>query len=122
MQRRPESLNDHPEIDIESFRQRLIEKREEITALLEGSEESTRPVELDQQRVGRLSRMDAMQQQAMAQAGERRRRQELERIGQALKRIEEGEYGFCLNCDEPIARARLELDPAATLCIHCAGR
>jgi DnaK suppressor protein len=79
-------------------------------------------VELDQSKVGRLSRMDALQAQAISQERERRREQELQRIVAALQRIDSGDYGYCLECDEPIAQPRLELDPAVTLCIQCAGR
>ena len=70
---------------------------------------STRPVTLDQQAVGRLSRMDALQNQAMAQAQARRREAERVRIRAALKRIEEGEYGFCTDCGEEIEAKRLAL-------------
>ena len=78
-------------------------------------------VELDQSRVGRLSRMDALQGQAMSREAGRRRHEELARIGAALIRVEEGEYGYCLRCGEEIAAGRLEVDPAATLCIQCAS-
>tara|TARA_R110001606_G_scaffold261355_2_gene409753 strand:- start:181 stop:528 length:348 start_codon:yes stop_codon:yes gene_type:complete len=78
------------------------------------------PVELDQQSVGRLSRMDAMQQQEMAQAEARRKISDLARIEMALKRIAEAEYGWCAECGEAIAYGRLEIDPAAHLCISCA--
>jgi DnaK suppressor protein len=78
------------------------------------------PVELDQQAVGRLSRMDALQVQAMAQETSRRRKMQLRRITAALARIGEGEFGYCLECGEEIAARRLELDPTAPLCIDCA--
>ena len=79
------------------------------------------PVELDQQMVGRLSRMDALQVQAMAKETSRRRSAEIKRINAALARIDEGEFGYCLECGEEIAMRRLELDPAAPLCINCAS-
>lgn len=79
-------------------------------------------VELDQSRVGRLSRMDAMQGQAMSQEAQRRREQELRQITAALKRIETGDYGYCVDCDKSIAEARLEIDPATRRCVVCAGK
>lgn len=79
-------------------------------------------VELQQDSVGRLSRMDALQQQAMAQAQGRRRDAELARIEAALVRLEEGEWGYCLGCGEAIAAARLAHDPSAPQCVTCAGR
>ena len=77
-------------------------------------------VVLDQQSVGRLSRMDAMQRQAMAQATQRRRNARIARLAAALQRIEEGEFGFCQDCGEDIEAARLELDPTVPTCVSCA--
>ncbi|VAW01485.1 hypothetical protein MNBD_ALPHA07-1483 [hydrothermal vent metagenome] len=77
-------------------------------------------VELDQQSVGRLSRMDALQNQAMANANHNRRQTQKIRLKAALMRMEEGEYGYCEDCDEDIAIKRLEFDPAANKCIQCA--
>ncbi|MGB5559015.1 MAG: TraR/DksA C4-type zinc finger protein [Paracoccaceae bacterium] len=76
-------------------------------------------VELDQQAVGRLSRMDALQNQAMAEAQSRRRQSERQRIEAALKRLDTGEFGYCLECGEEIAPDRLALDPALALCAEC---
>lgn len=104
----------------EDIRHRLVALREELTALSELSEEARSTVHLDQQSVGRLSRMDAMQMQAMAQAAERQRGLEVQKIDAALRRLEEDEYGYCVDCGEAIAPGRLEIDPAAALCIRCA--
>lgn len=78
------------------------------------------PVMLDQSRVGRLSRMDALQVQAMAKAQERRRRAERQRIEAALERLADGTWGLCTECGETIAGARLDFDPTVALCIRCA--
>ena len=78
-------------------------------------------VELDQTRVGRLSRMDALQGQAMSQETNRRRQLQLQNIDAALSRIEERDFGYCQNCHEEIAVKRLEVDPATPLCIACAS-
>lgn len=76
-------------------------------------------VTLDQQAVGRLSRMDALQNQAMAQATARRRIAERQRIMAALARIDADEYGFCTMCGDEVAAARLDADPAIALCAAC---
>ena len=78
-------------------------------------------VELDQQAIGRLSRMDALQNQAMAKAGHARRQAQRTRLKAALARMDEGEFGYCEDCGDEIAQGRLELDPAATRCISCAN-
>ncbi len=85
------------------------------------SAEVRAPVTLQQDSVGRLSRMDAMQVQAMALAAERRRAAERQRIDAALQRIEEGEWGYCLACGDAIAEKRLRHDPSVTRCVGCAG-
>lgn len=110
------------ETDVEQARERLLALRDEIHAASRHSREDRAPVALDQQSVGRLSRMDALQQQAMAQASERARARELQRIDAALRRIEDGEYGWCAECGEAIAARRLEVDPCASHCVNCAGR
>ncbi len=115
-------MSDDPEIDVAAFRDRLIALREELEAIAETGAEAARPVELDQSKVGRLSRMDAIRSQAMSVETERRRVAELGRIKTALKRIEDGDFGFCQTCGEAIAAPRLAIDPAAHLCIDCANK
>ena len=107
-------------IDIKGAKKRLTEKQRDLREIAESSRESRKPVELDQSRVGRLSRMDALQDQAMALETERRREIELRRIDAALERVASGDYGYCLTCGEEIQPKRLELDPATPVCIDCA--
>lgn len=104
----------------DGFKKRLLTRLDELNALSAISSESRKTVELDQQAVGRLSRMDAMQGQAMALATEERRNLERTRVEQALRRIEDGDYGYCIKCEEEIDIRRLELDPSHALCISCA--
>ena len=112
--------DDFTDAEIAAFRAELKDRLVVLESLDRSTEESRAPVTLDQQSVGRLSRMDAMQQQAMAVASRQRRRQEQAAIRTALARIESGDFGYCPRCGEPIARKRLQLDPTATLCIACA--
>ena len=104
------------------FKLALEQRRAELTEHQDASAKGRDPVALDQQSVGRVSRIDAMQQQAMAQAQERQRTREVVRISQALVRIDGNEFGWCLECGEDIPAKRLEIDPAAALCVRCAGR
>jgi len=109
-------------MDIKLFKSLLLEKKAALMEEEEAGREAAHVVELDQTSVGRVSRMDAMQGQAMAIAANQRRRVELQKIEVALKRIDQGEYGYCLECDEEIVEPRLKLDPAAPLCINCASK
>jgi len=108
------------DIDLDGLRAKLLERKAELEKEDEATREDRAPVQLDQQAVGRLSRMDAMQVQAMAEATHERRLIELRRIDAALERMAQGDYGFCTQCDEEIAAKRLELDPAVPTCIDCA--
>ena len=110
------------DIDIGAVKARLIALRADLLDTGETSAESRQPVELDQSRVGRLSRMDALQGQAMALEIARRRANEVRRIDAALTRIDDGEYGSCVTCGEDVAAKRLDLDPAAAVCIDGRGR
>ena len=107
--------------DLKTAAARLDEKRQELEALSDLSEDARKPVTLDQQSVGRLSRMDAMQQQAMDQATEAKRRVDLSRIEAAQRRLRDGDYGFCEDCGEEIPDGRLAIDPMAELCVNCAS-
>ena len=102
------------------YQELLVQRREQLLDIFETASQAAGTVELDQSRVGRLSRMDALQQQAMAQATVQRRSAELRRIAAALSRIEDNDFGYCLNCNEEIAPGRLAFDPSITLCIDCA--
>ena len=98
----------------------LLSEWEEVEIIVQKTAEDRVPVELDQQAVGRLSRMDAMQQQSMEKAKQVRRIERIKLINAALKRLEDGDYGFCLKCDAHISNGRLKLDPTFSLCIDCA--
>lgn len=106
---------------LERFKAKLEQMRTELREGDDRANEAAKPVQLDQTTVGRLSRMDAMQGQAMAMETKRRREILAQRIEQALMRIADNEFGLCLSCDEDIDPRRLEIDPTAVLCIRCAG-
>ncbi len=102
------------------IRQKLEARRDELEELSALASDNRKPVKLDQQSVGRLSRMDSLQVQAMDMAQEKARRRQIIRINAALERLELGDYGYCVSCDEPVGNKRLGLDPATPFCIGCA--
>ena len=108
-------------INNKAFMKRLEQLREDVQRNSELTENERKPVALDQSMVGRLSRMDAIQGQAMAIETDRRRALELIRLDSALARLDAGEYGACVRCGEEIAAKRLNFDPAVTLCVDCAS-
>ena len=107
-------------LDLDSYLARLKEEELELQNASNRSAAERAPVKLDQQSVGRLSRMDALQVQAMAKAEQERRQTRLRRVEMALGRIELGEFGACVQCGDDIKRKRLDADPTVPLCINCA--
>lgn len=103
----------------QGLKAKLKQEREELHQLSENTEADRAPVTLDQQSVGRLSRMDAMQQQSMDIAREERRQRRIKVIDAALMRIEADDYGYCFTCGEDISFERLMADAAATRCQDC---
>ena len=107
-------------LDENLVKKKLQALKVELEILSESAAESREPIKLDQQSVGRLSRMDSLQVQAMDLAQETARRRKIKRIDAALVRLKNGDYGYCGKCDENIGAKRLDIDPATPLCIRCA--
>ena len=108
--------------DLDDFRQRLEQARVELKSLSATTDEAAKPVELDQTRVGRVSRMDAMQAQAMSLNAKHRRELQLKKIDAALQRLERGDFGYCITCGEEISVERLKIELTTLLCIDCAEK
>jgi len=114
-------LTKRTDLDTQALRDRLVAHRAEVLADEASTVADRATVDAGDTAMGRLSRMDALQQQAMAQETERRRQVELKRIDAALERLETGDYGICVHCGDDIAARRLAFDPAVPLCIRCAN-
>jgi DnaK suppressor protein len=102
------------------YTDRLGEELAAVEAVSQARRADRRPVELDQQSVGRLSCMDAMHGQAMAAAGEVRRQGRVRALRAALSRLDSHEFGWCTACGDFIGLDRLDLDPAMMRCVGCA--
>jgi DnaK suppressor protein len=102
-------------------RAELMRLREELLATADSAAEGARPVDLEEP-IGRISRVDAMQQQKMVAVNRQAAQQRRHLVEGALSRIEAGEYGECLGCGEEIDPRRLEAQPEAPFCIECQGR
>ena len=107
--------------ELEARRQSLVKLCSELTALVSGAAEGAKPVDLDEP-IGRISRVDAMQQQKMVAANRQAAQQRRRQVEAALDRIEAGEYGECQSCGEEIGPRRLKAQPEAPLCLDCQGR
>jgi DnaK suppressor protein len=103
---------------IDGLRQALDKLKIELEQRLEVTRDGTRPVELDQP-IGRLTRMDAIQQQSVSAANRRSIDLRLRQVMQALELVDRGDYGLCLRCEDPIGFARLAARPESPFCIDC---
>ena len=106
--------------DLNHFETQILARMDELENLSENSRDARGTVVLDQQSVGRLSRMDAIERKSMADATNRIRKQEIQMLKAALKRMEEGDFGYCIDCGESIETDRLAKNPAVLKCIDCA--
>lgn len=107
--------------DRQRFRDLLETIEAEIRRHLEGGDAADESITPDNA-IGRLTRMEAIQAQAMSAEGRRRQAARLPRIRRALQRIEEGTYGRCARCGEEIPAGRLEAMPESAFCVRCAAR
>ncbi len=92
----------------------------QLEETIEDAAASVQAVELDQAAVGRVSRIDAIQRQSLAQASREALKTRRRLAQQALAAMEEGTYGECRRCEEPIAFKRLEARPESPFCLRCA--
>ncbi|MDX2478879.1 MAG: TraR/DksA C4-type zinc finger protein [Desulfuromusa sp.] len=100
------------------LRNKLLTLQEELRLLLTESSASSQIVDLAQP-IGRLSRMDALQQQAMAKANRTGHQHRLILIEAALLAIKLERYGECRRCEEPIGYSRLNVRPESPFCLDC---
>ncbi|MFP3949366.1 MAG: TraR/DksA family transcriptional regulator [Gemmatimonadota bacterium] len=109
----------NPEM-LEDLRTELERQLRRLEKSMAMSEEASRPVELDQQAVGRLSRMDSLQSQHMSQNLHEREQARYTAVRAALVRMDAGEYGICVECGAEIPYGRLMVVPEAERCPSCA--
>jgi DnaK suppressor protein len=103
---------------IAEVRADLVTLRADLEALLDTTGAGVQPVDLDEP-IGRLSRMDAIQQQRMAQANRQRNTRRLQLVIAALAADPEDEYGWCKRCDDPVGYGRLKSRPETPFCVGC---
>lgn len=104
---------------LESFRERLEMERAASEAAMVRSADDLRPIEASGSSIGRVTRIDAIQMQAMSQLSRSQLELRVQMIQNALAAVAEGTYGTCRGCNGPIALRRLEAIPEAPFCIAC---
>ena len=106
---------------LSQLRARLEALVRDLATQIEDTREGAQPVDLDEP-IGRVSRMDAIQEQNMVQANRSAAQQRIVQARAALERLDAGDYGECASCGEDIPAARLEATPEAAFCLDCQSR
>lgn len=106
---------------IEELRTELMRQKRKLERSMSITDEAMRPVTLDQSAVGRLSRIDSLQNQGLTRGLQEREEAKLSQILGATARLEEGTYGRCVQCGGPIPYERLFVFPETPSCAACAG-
>jgi DnaK suppressor protein len=114
--------NPLPAEHLERIRADLLRSLGKLERSLKITGESARPQDLEQDTVGRLSRIDAIQNAGLSQNLAEREKAQLAQIVAALRRIEEGTYGACNSCGGAIPYERLQIFPETLACSACARR
>ena len=109
----------HTKAQIAHCRTALEQLKDNLQDQIERSWKLTKPVNLDQTLIGRISRADAIEQQNVAISARNIATIRLRKVDSALNAIDRDGYGYCKKCDETIEYARLEAQPEANLCIYC---
>jgi DnaK suppressor protein len=104
----------------ETIREELLRTLTRLERSLKASDGAARPRDLEQDTVGRLSRIEALQSQGLTQTLAERDRAQLAQVIAALRRLEEGTYGACNACGGPIPLPRLMVFPETLACQACA--
>ena len=97
----------------------LLSRREMLETQLSESSHALRPIALDQTLLGRVSRMDAIQQQEVTASTHRLKSIALQKVTNALALFKIGNFGYCRECDNPIGYKRLKAQPESALCLRC---
>ena len=80
--------------------------------------ELTRPVE-PENAIGRISRMDAINNKSVVEAALRKSKEKLEKLNSALSKIDDDDFGLCIRCHKPIPLGRILIMPQARICVAC---
>ena len=106
--------------DIEYFRQTLQASLDDI--LHKGEETIEEMTESGEVYADPADRATAESDRAFTLRLRDRERKLIKKIQQAVKRIDDGDFGICSDCGEDISIERLKARPMTTLCIHCKSK
>ena len=103
----------------QTFKTKLLETITSTEAKIEDLKEATKPI-APENAIGRISRMDAINNKSVSEAALRIARRKLAKLQHALTKMDEPDFGNCSNCGKPIQVKRLMFMPQSTQCVRCA--
>jgi len=101
--------------ELEKFKEKLLKLRSDITKLMETQEQPT----ISWDGLDEADQASAIMDNIMDSAVSTNYQAELNKIEESLKRIESGEFGYCLACKKDIPTGRLEVLPFTIYCMDC---
>lgn len=104
----------------EEFKKKLLNEIEETDRIVKEYEEVTKPISPDDA-IGRVSRMDAINNKSVAEAGLRNAKEKLKGLNRVYSQIDSDSFGKCLKCNQQIPFARILIRPQSVLCVRCAS-
>jgi RNA polymerase-binding transcription factor len=105
----------------QELKRNMEEAIEAQKLLIASLAETSKPVAPDNA-IGRLSRMEALNDRAVSEASLNAARHKLSRLETALGKVGQPDFGICVSCDNPIPPGRILLMPEATRCVPCAEK
>jgi DnaK suppressor protein len=107
-------------VNKEEIKAKILSEIERTKKAIEDYKEMTKPIAPDNA-IGRVSRMDAINNKSVAEAGLRKAEAKLENLQEMLPKVEKDEFGTCAKCKREIPVGRILLMPESRFCVNCAG-
>jgi DnaK suppressor protein len=107
-------------MDTEEIRVRIQAEIDKTSLQIEGYKENTQPIS-PENAIGRISRMDAINNKSVAEAALRQAEDKLGKLKTVLGKVGSPEFGICVRCKNEIPLGRILIRPESLLCVHCAG-
>lgn len=106
-------------MDKEEVKVLILKEIEKTRKTVEEYTELTRPVSPDVA-IGRVSRMDAINNKSVVEASLRQAREKLDKLNYVLSRVDHPDFGLCKRCGNPIPPGRIIIRPESVYCVNCA--
>lgn len=108
------------EINRTEIKAKIEEEIRKTEALIEEYKELTQPI-APENAIGRISRMDAIQNKSVTEAALRKNKEKLEKLRFVLTKVDEPDFGICVKCKQPIPFGRILIMPQSRTCVKCSG-